>query len=299
MKNQEKQADARIAVILESMETLQQSLADSTDLSSKDVKDVIEQIDQWRGQLTSVNEGLRWQSNEEKESFVTYVAHELRTPMTSIRGYGDMLIKGVTGPLTSAQADFVKTIVRNVERMQLLITDLQDITRIETDQLHLETKPTHLTDALQNAQETMQDLIEEREQIVKVDIVDGLPRVVGSPARLEHIFTELLRNANKYTPEGGQIHVRLWREGDYVHASVADNGYGISPEDQARLFTKFFRSENPAVREKSGTGLGLCVIKALVERHGGELKIESQLGEGTNITFTLPVAPKAESADAG
>jgi signal transduction histidine kinase len=289
----EKSESARITAILESMETLQQSLAGTTDLSSKDL---IEQIDQWRGRLISVDEDLRRQSNDEKESFVTYVAHELRTPMTSIRGYGDMLIKGVAGPLTSAQTDFVKTIVRNVERMQILIADLQDITRIETDQLHLETKPTHLTDALQNAQETVQDLIEEREQIMKVDIVDGLPCVIGSPARLEHIFTELLRNANKYTPEGGQIHVRLWQEGDYVYASVADNGYGISPEDQARLFTKFFRSENPAVREKSGTGLGLCVVKALVERHGGALQVESQLGEGTKVTFTLPAQPVKKDA---
>ncbi|HDQ73018.1 MAG TPA: HAMP domain-containing histidine kinase [Chloroflexi bacterium] len=295
MTTQTKHDEAgRTTAILESMEAFQQSLLDSAEISSDHI---IDQIDRWRTQLIDATTEEQKRFNEEKESFITYVAHELRTPMTSIRGYGDMLLKGVTGPLTSAQTDFVKTIVRNVERMQILISDLQDITRIETDQLQLESKPTYLTKAVENALETMEDHIEERGQVLKVDVPDNLPPILGSPARLEQVFTELLRNASKYTPEDGQIHVRLWQEDDRIHASVSDNGYGISSEDQAKLFTKFFRSENPAIREKSGTGLGLCVTKTLVERHGGAFEIESQLGEGTQVTLTFPIHPVEEDAD--
>ena len=100
----------------------------------------------------------------------------------------------------------------------------------------------------------------------------------------------MLSNAYKYTPKSGQIRVRAWLGDGYVHCTVSDNGIGMSPEDCAQLFTKFFRSEDPAVREVSGTGLGLCIVKSLVELQGGKIEVESQLEEGTVFTFTVPVA---------
>lgn len=229
-------------------------------------------------------------ANQARSEFVSFVAHELRTPMTSIKGYADMLLKGMVGSLTPTQQEFVHTIYRNVERMQILVSDLQDTSRLETGQLKLDVQQTRLQDALFNALETLQGQIEARAQRLTVEVPDDLPPIQADPARLTQILTNLLSNACKYTPEEGQIGVRAWARDGHVHCAVSDTGVGMSEEDQARLFTKFFRSDNPAVREMPGTGLGLCIVKSLVELQGGEIEVESALGEGTTFTFTVPVA---------
>jgi signal transduction histidine kinase len=201
----------------------------------------------------------------------------------------------MAGTPTPDQGGFLRTITRNVERMQVLVSNLQDISRIESNQLPLEIKPAMLADALESALQAMQEQIKTRSQQLTVEVPDDLPLVHADPVRLEQILTILLDNACKYTPQGGRIGVRSWQQGGYVHCTVSDTGIGISSEDQERLFTKFFRSDNPAVREKFGAGLGLCIAKSLVELHGGEIKVESQSGEGTTCTFTTPAT--AEGAE--
>ncbi len=174
--------------------------------------------------------------------------------------------------------------------MQLLVSNLQDISRIESNQLLLNIKPTAPAKALENALQTVEEQIKAQSQQLTVRASDDLPLVQADPARLEQVLTVLLDNACKYTPKGGHIDVQVWQQGAYVHCTVSDNGIGIAQQDQERLFTKFFRSEDQAVREKFGAGLGLCIAKRLVEFHGGEIKVESQLDEGTTCTFTVPVA---------
>jgi len=236
------------------------------------------------------------QANQAKSEFVSFVSHELRTPMTSIRGYAELLMKGLAGPLTQQQADFVRTVRNNAERMQVLVSHLQDISRLEAGKMWLEMEPTELVDALQNALQVVEGQIESRSQQLLVDVAQDLPFIYADPARLAQILTNLLSNGSKYTPEGGKIHVRAWLEGGDVHCSVSDTGIGISPSDQARLFTKFFRSEDPQVRAQIGTGLGLCIVKNLVELHGGRMTVQSELGRGSTFTFTTPVAGEAELA---
>jgi signal transduction histidine kinase len=230
------------------------------------------------------------QANEAKSEFVSFVSHELRTPMTSICGYAELLQKGIAGPLTPQQGEFVRTVRNNAQRMEILVSDLQDISRLEAGKLYLEMEPTRLTDALDNALQATQAQIADRSQALTVDVPEDLPPVLADRARLAQILINLLSNAYKYTPEGGEIRVRAWLEGTHVHLAVSDTGIGMSEEDQARLFTKFFRSEDPAVREVAGTGLGLCIVKNLVEVQGGEIAVESELGVGTTFTFTVPVA---------
>jgi signal transduction histidine kinase len=229
------------------------------------------------------------QANEAKTEFVSFVAHELRTPMTSIRGYADMLAREMVGDLNVQQMQFVRIINSNVTRMQILVSDLQDISRIETGKMRIEVMPTPFGGALENALEVTQGQIEARSQRLKVEVEDDLPKVRADPTRLTQVLINLLSNANKYTPDKGHIHVRAWANGRCVYCSVADDGVGMSPEDQARLFTKFFRSDNAAIREMPGTGLGLCIVKSLVELQGGEIEVESALGEGSTFTFTVPV----------
>jgi len=229
------------------------------------------------------------QANQAKSEFVSLVAHELRTPMTSIRGYADMMAKGVMGPLTEQQTESLRIIRSNVERMQVLVSDLQDISRIEAGQLRLEIGPTTLTGALEEALRVMQGPLERKSHRLITEVPPDLPQVSADPSRLTQVLINLLSNACKYTPEGGEVRVRAWVEGPFVHCAVSDTGIGIPPEDQARLFTKFFRSDNPMVREQPGTGLGLCIVKNLVELQGGEIAVSSQPGEGTTFTFTVPV----------
>ncbi len=229
-------------------------------------------------------------ANEDKSKLVAFIAHKLSTPLTSIRGYAEILEKGVAGTPSPDQVGFLRTITRNTERMQLLVSNLQDISRIESNQLLLNIKPTAPAKALENALQTVEEQIKAQSQQLTVRASDDLPLVQADPARLEQILTVLLDNACKYTPKGGHIDVQVWQQGAYVHCTVSDNGIGIAQQDQKRLFTKFFRSEDQAVREKFGAGLGLCIAKRLVEFHGGEIKVESQLDEGTTCTFTVPVA---------
>ena len=230
------------------------------------------------------------QANQAKTEFVSLVAHELRTPMTSIRGYAEMLLKGMFGELPVQQEQFIQTICSNVKRMQVQVSDLQDVSRIESGHLLIEVGPTTLTGALKEALQSTQGQVEARSQQLTVEVPGELPYVSADPARLTQVLINLLSNAYKYTPEGGSIHVRAWLENGYVSCAVSDTGIGMSPDDLEKLFTKFFRSEDPAVREMPGTGLGLCIAKSLVELQGGEMEVESQVGEGTTFTFTIPVA---------
>jgi len=229
------------------------------------------------------------QANQAKSEFVSVVAHELKQPMTSIRGYASMLLKEVAGPLTAQQKQFIRTISSNEERMRVLVSDLQDVARMETGQLRLDMEPTRLREALDKALETIQGQIKARSQRLVLRVAENLPTIHADPARLTQILINLLSNACKYTPEGGRINVRAWLQNSHVQCAVSDNGIGIAPEDQEQLFTKFFRAEDPMVQEETGTGLGLCIVKNLIELQGGEIKLESQLGAGSTFSFTLPV----------
>ncbi|MEA3338726.1 MAG: GAF domain-containing protein, partial [Chloroflexota bacterium] len=224
------------------------------------------------------------QANRAKTEFISFVAHELRTPMTSIRGYAEMLLKGMFGELPPQQKQFIQVIGNNVKRMQIQVSDLQDVSRIEAGHLRLEMHPTSLKEALAEALQSTQGQVEARSQQLTLAIPDDLPLIHADPTRLTQVLINLFSNAYKYTPEGGSIDVRAWSQDEYVSCAVSDTGIGMSPEDLEKLFTKFFRSEDPAVRDMPGTGLGLCITKSLVELQGGEMKVESQLGEGTTFT---------------
>ena len=230
------------------------------------------------------------QADRAKSEFVSFVAHEMGTPLTSIRGYTDVLLQGYSDPLTEQQAQYINVILSNVERMQVLMSDLQDISRIETGHMKLEVKSLKLVDVLKSAVEATQGQIEARSQKLTLDIPQDIPLIQADATRLVQILINLLSNANKYTPEGGRIHVRASQEDGFVRCDVSDTGIGMSPKDQECLFTKFFRSDSPDVRDRQGTGLGLCIVKNLIELQGGEIEVESELGKGTTFSFTVPVA---------
>ncbi len=228
------------------------------------------------------------QANQAKTKFVSVVTHELRIPMTSIKGYTDLLRQGAVGPLNEQQLNFLSVIRNNVDRMSALVSDLSDISRIETGRLKLECTYISLQEHLDETVCNLSTRLEEKEQTLTQEVPADLPQVYADPNRLVQVLTNLLSNAIKYTPAGGKIRVTAQAEEAFVRVEVIDNGIGISAEDQEMLFTQFFRSEDAAVREQQGWGLGLNVAKRLVELMGGKIGCSAALGQGSTFWFTLP-----------
>jgi signal transduction histidine kinase len=238
-------------------------------------------------------------ANDAKTEFVSFVSHELKQPMTSMKGYTDILMKGMAGELTDTQRNLLETIRSNVDRMNSLVSELLDISRIESGRIRLELGDVSVKKVIEDALRTIRGQVEDKQQKLEVEIAPDLPPVRGDRSRLMQVLTNLVSNAHKYTPEGGYITVRArqWSDGQsgvgeeaFVLCSVTDTGIGMSPADQERLFTKYFRADDPAVRSVPGTGLGLVITKSLVELHGGEIWAESELGKGSTFSFTVPVA---------
>ena len=236
-------------------------------------------------------------ANEAKSEFVSLVSHELKVPMTAIKGYARLLATGRAGQINDNQQEFLSVIENNVERMQTLVNDLLDHSRLEAGRMQLEFEATPLASVVSDVVQVVQREVESRNQQLTVDIPADLPPVRADRARLTQVLTNLVSNAYKYTPSGGSIQVRaeLWQEkGEaqkepMVRCAVSDTGIGIAPEDQERIFTAFFRSQNGLSRETEGTGLGLSIARRIVELHGGRIWVESAVGEGSTFYFTVPV----------
>jgi signal transduction histidine kinase len=229
-------------------------------------------------------------ANDAKSEFVSLVAHELRVPMTSIKGYADLIISGVAGPLNEQQAQFLEVIRRNLVRMSGLISDLSDINRIESGRMVFDNKPFDIRETVADVTGSLRERIEARRQTLEIDIDDDVPNVFADPTRIAQVLTNLVSNANKYTPDDGRIAIHLRKDGEYAAVSVQDSGIGISEENQKKLFTQFFRAEDTAVRAQPGWGLGLSIVRNMVEAQGGQIRFESEVGKGSTFTFTLPLA---------
>jgi signal transduction histidine kinase len=234
-----------------------------------------------------------------RSDFVSFVAHELKNPMTSIKGYTELLAGSKVGPITDMQANFLSTIRSNVERMSTLVSDLNDNSKIEAGRLRLDFKAMDVPDVLDEVIRSARRQIEDKKQIIELQIPEQLPLVWADRTRVGQVLTNLVSNANKYTPEEGQVIVgaeatnNQWDpEGAarVVHLWVRDSGIGIGLDDQQKIFQKFFRSDDQKVHEAPGTGLGLNITKSLVEMQGGRIWFESEFRKGTTFHFTIPVA---------
>lgn len=237
-------------------------------------------------------------ANIAKTEFVSLVSHELKTPMTSIKGYADLLAKGAVGPINDAQSNFLNTIRSNVSRMATLVSDLSDISRIEAGRMRLEFSAVSLNDAIEDVVRSTQTQVNEKKQSLDMQLSKENPSVWCDPTRLTQILANLISNAIKYTPNNGTITISGWKElnrwdakgaPEVICVQVTDTGYGISPDDQKKIFQKFFRSEDQNIREAPGTGLGLNITRHLVEMQGGRIWFESQVGKGTSFYFTIPL----------
>ncbi len=230
-----------------------------------------------------------------KSEFVANVSHELRTPMTSIKGYVDIMLMGAAGKLSDQQINFLDVIKSNTDRMITLVNDLLNISQMETGRIELDIAPLEVRPVLETAIERVRRMAEKenRAMTLSLDLPESLPPVLADKDRLEQIVQNLVDNAYHYTPAGGHIWVGAHVEDDFLQVDVRDDGIGIPPEEQERVFERFYRGEDTLVIETAGTGLGLSIVQNLVEMHGGRIWVESEgvPGAGSVFSFTIPLAP--------
>ncbi|MEQ9663595.1 MAG: PAS-domain containing protein [Parasphingopyxis sp.] len=226
-----------------------------------------------------------------KTAFVSNMSYELRTPLTSIAGFAEMLDGGYAGKLPEKAADYVATILESVAKLRTQIDEILDLTQSEAGSLPMAEEEIDLQLLCDEAANAARDAATRRGHELVTEIDWSVGGVIGDPHRLRQALDHLLRNAIRYTPEGGRV--LLHAEGDAKEAriTVADNGTGIAAEEQARVFDRFHRGEAGAGDSGRSLGLGLPLTKQFVEGQGGSIHLESEPGEGTFVTITLPREP--------
>jgi len=256
------------------------------------------ELEQKTIQLAEANRELK-ELDRLKSEFLANMSHELRTPMNSIIGFTQILLDEIDGEINKEQKESLETVERNANNLLALINDILDLSKIEAGKMTLTLQPISLDKVIDDTMTTLKPLIERKKHYFSLEKAENLPRVIGDSEKLRQILINLLNNSIKFTDFEGRIslQVELWTKTppagldphqSYVRISVRDNGIGIKPEDQKRLFGEFIQLDSSASRKYGGTGLGLSISKRLVEMHKGIIEVESRYGEGSTFSFFIP-----------
>ena len=231
------------------------------------------------------------EADKVKTDFVAGMSYELRTPLTSIGGFAEMLSQGYAGELPPAASDYVDAILESVERLAKLIDDVLDLTQGDRKGVVLDRERIDMAGLCRTVADSIRPRAAERKQTLKLDIADSAGVVIGDARRLRESLEHVLRNAVAYTPTKGKIALSAWGDDQSVTIAVADNGLGIAPEDQQEVFTRFHRIGGVG-RGDAALGLGLPLTRQFIEAHGGTVELESTVGKGTTVTMIVPRAPQ-------
>ena len=227
-------------------------------------------------------------ASQHKSQFLANMSHELRTPLNAILGYTELMADGIYGQLPEKTMGVLKRLESNGRHLLGLINDVLDLSKIEAGQLVLELSDYSLEDIAQTVRSTLEPLAADKKLAFKVEMAPKLPAGHGDGRRLTQVLINLVGNAIKFTDTGEVVITAGASDGSF-HLSVRDTGPGISAADQAKLFQEFQQADNAITRKKGGTGLGLAISKRIVEMHGGKIWVESQVGQGSTFSFTVPV----------
>jgi signal transduction histidine kinase len=225
-----------------------------------------------------------------KAEFVSVASHELKTPINVMIGYLQLLEEGVYGPLTPQQKEIHRTVANQANTLSRLVKQLLDVSRFEAGGGRLEPRQIRLDSLVTELESAFHVLALQREINFKVECSPGIPdEVCWDLDRINEVIGNLLSNAFKFTPRGGEVDLTIGPAGDKVRVSVRDTGAGIPPEQLPRIFEKFYMADNQSSARAAGSGLGLAIAKGIVEAHGGTITCESTVGTGTTFSITLPV----------
>jgi signal transduction histidine kinase len=233
------------------------------------------------------------QLDQMKSDFVNMVAHELRSPLVSIRQLNGVILEGLAGPLGEKQTDYINRGVKKIDALLGLINDLLDVAKLEAGKYVQRLVPTDLGKIIE---ETVA-LLEPRAKKQGIELTfscKDLKPVRSDPKNMEEIFNNLISNAINYSPEGGKVAVTAQGQGEYLEIKVKDTGVGISKEELPKIFDKFYRVKNPKTRDVMGTGLGLAIVKGVVDAHNGTIDVDSVEDKGTTFRILLPVITESE-----
>lgn len=255
------------------------------------------ELERMRDQLTSTiltDVTKRRELERMKDQFISSVTHELRTPLISVKGYVDDVLTGEVGGMSKEVASSLIVVKRNTERLLGLVDELLEIRRLESGRLQLDLSPLDFLEVVHHCTEEAKPLVDGKRQSFHVETPEKPLMIQGDRARLIQVVMNLLNNASKFTPEGGDVKLRVEEQEESIQIQVSDTGMGIGKEDLERIFEPFAAIEKPTYVK--GTGLGLSVTRGLVEAHGGRIWAES-LGEGKGATFTVILPKKGERGE--
>ncbi|MEG4850773.1 response regulator [Microcoleus sp. B5-D4] len=229
-------------------------------------------------------------ANQMKDEFLAILSHELRTPLNAILGWSRLLRTKTFDQDTIEKA--LETIERNAKSQAQLIEDILDVSRILRGKLNLNKHPIRLESAIKLAIDSLQPLTEEKSIVIELTCSPNVGEVIGDPDRLQQIVWNLLSNAIKFSPQEGKVEVRLESVGDEAHIQIIDSGIGIAPDFLPYVFDRFRQADSSTTRSYGGLGLGLAIVRHLVEQHGGKVYAENNPGEGAKFTVALPIAQR-------
>lgn len=235
----------------------------------------------------------RKQIDSAKTRFISITSHELRSPMTPMKAQLQMLEGEYFGKISKKQKEAVQTVIRNANRLDKIIVDFLEVSRIEAARLKFIFKKVSLTQSVNQLLKFMEGFMPEK-KVKIIGHIDNLPIIEVDPDRVDQVLRNLINNAIKFSPDNGQVVVTAKKKENYIQFSVTDQGVGLKLEDQRRIFEPFYQAEQTIYRKKGGTGLGLAICRGIVEAQNGKLWLESEVGKGSTFYFTLPLIPVKE-----
>lgn len=244
-------------------------------------------VDDRTKKLSSANRDLK-ELIQSRSEFLSTVSHELKTPLTSIAAFADILNRNGADNLTERQKKQLAVVRRNAARLRVLTDDLLDVSRVDSGTFMIESKVFDMVALVTELVENFRPTVNERQQVLVLSLPEGPIWTNGDPVRFSQAISNLVSNASKYSGAGEEIAVSVCTWDDNLELTICDTGIGISNKDQLRLFTSYFRADNEETRAVSGTGLGLMIVRSIIEKHGGTISLDSEPGRGTKVTVRLP-----------